>query len=390
MIIRFILGLILLTAAYAGASEVYVIKNIKISSSNKSASIARSQAIESGQMKAFRGLVKLHYPEAENKIDAMDRDDIFSLVESYELSDERRSATNYYARLKVIFSRSHVDKFMKSIGVSFSGNITNSGLSSSESEGASPAIVPVNKVSSPTLTTLVIPVFIQGDKDYWLEDDNEWLETWQKHKLDNKFVLPLVDIEDLRIINKNILSKNLIDLSPLLKKYNVNNIALYNLEDIKDGENHRISFKVNYLNKYHYSWQTHHFTDDSGSNISQLLNVAYDRAQKFNFDDIKASDSLILVSPQVITVDFPVDRISDWINLQKILKSITYISDVQLEKMTIQNYHFSFTSTVSVDDLRVLFERYGFNLSNQNNNSFILTKSSLSGYNNSVGYDYER
>jgi hypothetical protein len=86
------------------------------------------------------------------------------------------------------------------------------------------------------------------------------------------------------------------------------------------------------------------------------------------------------VPPQVITVDFPVDRIDDWINLQNILKTITYISDVKLEKMNIQNYHFSFTSKVSVDDLKILFERHGFSLIDKSKDSFILTKSSFGGY----------
>ena len=62
----------------------------------------------------------------------------------------------------------------------------------------------------------------------------------------------------------------------------------------------------------------------------------------------------------------------------------TYISDVKLEKMTIQNYYFSFTFTVSIDDLKSLFKKYGFTLGDQNNN-FILTKDSTGEYNNSTG-----
>lgn len=389
MIIRFIFSFILLASIYAGANDFYVIKNIKISSSNRSASIARNQAVEDGQMKAFRGLVKLHYPEAESKINTIDREDIFSLVESYELSDEKRSATMYYAKLKVRFSRAHVDKLMKSIGVRFSGTISKRG-DFREEDKIMPVLAPTNKVKAPALTTLAIPVFIQDNHYYWLEDDNAWLDIWQEHKLSNKFVLPLVDIEDLRIINKNIISKNLIDLSSLLEKYNVNNIAIYNLEDVKDGKNHRISLKVNYINKYHYSWQTHHFTDDAGSNISQLLNVAYDKAQKFNFDNSEGANKFMSVAPQIISVDFPVNKISDWLNLQEILKSITYISDVQLEKMTIQNYYFSFTSMISIDDLKVLFEKYGFSLEEQNNDNFILTRDSINKYNNYEGLGNER
>lgn len=390
MIIRFALSLILFFSISAGANEVFVIKNINISSSNKSASIARNEAIESGQMKAFRGLVKLHYPDAQDKISKIDPDDIFSLVEGYELSDERRSSSDYHAKLKVKFSRSHVDNLMRSIGVSFSGAAIKNKKRYIEVDEVSPVAPVANDTVSTSFTTLAIPVFIQDNKDYWLEDGNAWLDIWQEHDLSDKFVIPLVDIEDLRVINKNIISKNLIDLSSLLEKYNVNNIALYNLEDIKEGDNHRISLKVNYINKYHYSWKTHHFSDDAGGDISKLLNAAYDKVQKFDFnsdldDCCKVSDDLIIVDPYMVAVEFPVNKISDWLGLQETLKNITYIDGVQLDKMTIRNYSFSFNSKISIDDLKEVFIKYGFSLEEKSNNSFVLTKASVNEYDNYEG-----
>ncbi len=383
MLIRLAFSLILFFTVYAQANEVYVIKNIKISSSNKSANIARNDAIEAGQLKAFRGLVKLHYPDAQNKVSKINKDDIFSLVESYELSEEKRSATNYYAKLKVKFSRFHVDKLMKSLGATFSESSapTKNTEAAAALEDPKPIVAASETVipSAPLLTTLVVPVFIKDSKDYWFDDDNLWLSTWQKHKQSSNFVLPLADLEDITLINKEIINKNLIDLAPLLEKYNVNNIAIYSFEDIEEGQNHRATLKINYINKHHYSWQTYHFKDVFGTDLSKLLNSGYNEAQVFKFDSnldtcCKVVNDLVTVEPKVITIDFPVEKISDWLNLQQILKTITYVSDIRLEKMSITNYRFFLTINISVAEFKDLLNKYGFRLDEQNNNLFLLTK----------------
>ena len=384
MIIRIALSLILFFTVYAEASEVYVIKNIKISSSNKSANIARNDAIEAGQIKAFRGLVKLHYPDAQSKAAKVNKEDIFSLVESYELSEEKRSATNYYAKLKVKFSRSHVDKLMQSLGASFSESAvpTKNTEAAVDIEEPKPIVAASSETvapSAPLLTTLVVPVFIKDGKEYWFDDDNLWLNIWQKHKQSSNFVLPLADLEDITLINKGIINKNLIDLAPLLEKYNVNNIAIYSFEDLEDGQNHRATLKVNYINKHHYSWQTYHFKNALGNDLSKLLTEEYDEAQVFKFDSnldtcCKVVNDLVTVEPRVITIDFPVEKISEWLNLQQILKTIPYVSDVRLEKMSITNYRFFLTINISTADFIDILNKYGFRLGEQNNNLFLLTK----------------
>lgn len=371
MIFRIILNLILFFAIYAQASEVYVIKNIKISASNKSASIARNEAIEEGQLKAFRGLVKLHYPDAQSKISQINKDDILSLVEGFELSEERRSATNYYAKLKVKFSRPHIDKLMQDLGASFSGAIKTPSVEEvTELSQPTPINTIPEKVTQKNFTTLVIPVFINKDKEYWFDDDNPWLDTWQKKNLDAKFILPVVDLEDLALINKNIIHKNVIDLTSLFKKYGVNNIALYTVEDRQQGQDHHIVSKVNYINKYLYSWQAYHFADGTGLDLSQLLNKSYNDIQNFNFNsDLDACcsiiDDLATVEPQTIMINFQVAKISDWLSLEQIIKRINYISNMQLERVTLNNYYFSLTFNISIDGLKNLFSKYGFDLTEQ-------------------------
>lgn len=374
------------------ASDVYIIKNVKISSNDKIASVARNKAIEDGQLKAFTGLVKLHYPDALSKIKSIDKEDILSLVESFELSNERRSATRYMAVLRVRFSRSHVDQLMDSIGVSFTeASITKKSIESDKIENSvnneaetAQAIVPINDfpaaqedsqpqaVLSPTLVTLVVPVFIEENQEYWLDEDkNLWFKFWQ-NKLakenSSKFVLPLGDLEDLILLNKKITHKNLIDLAPLFDKYNVNNIAVYTVDDSIEGDKHFASIRVDYINKFYYSWQNHKFTAFAAEDTNNLLTKAYEISSEFDFSDNKYKNSSINfqeIKPYKIEIEIPVEKISDWVSFKNLLSDIRYISEIKLDKMTIKQYNFSCVSNISIENLKELFKKYNYSLEEQ-------------------------
>ena len=52
-------------------------------------------------------------------ISKLNKDKMLDTVEGFELSEEKRSATNYLAKLKVKFNREDVDKLMNSLGAVF-------------------------------------------------------------------------------------------------------------------------------------------------------------------------------------------------------------------------------------------------------------------------------
>lgn len=361
------------------ANEVFIIKNIKISSNNKVANIARAQAVEAGQLKAFKGLVKLHYPEALSKISSIEKDDIFSLVESYELSDERRSATHYSAKLKIKFSRPHVDQLMSSLGAHYSeGNARVQQNDDSVDASANEAVDSNHAALPPTLTTLVIPVYINQNNEYWFDETNNlWLKFWQNKETNNKFVLPIADLEDRILFNNKLSHKNLLDLSPLLDKYSVNNIAIYTLEDLteENSANHIVSLRVSYLNRFHYSWQSHNFTTHSGQDLNQLFEQAYMQVQEFNFsrNSETQESSFKEIAPYIINVEYSIEKLSDWVYLQKILSGINYIDNVKLRKIQNKNYDFSFNAKISIEDLVKTFKQRGFVLQ-ESDSKFYLTK----------------
>ena len=376
---------IVLFSYVAIANEVYIIKNVKISGNNKTASIARNMAIEKGQLKAFDMLVKLHYPAAVNKLSKLNKDKILDTVEGFELSEEKRSATNYLAKLKVKFNREDVNKLMNSLGAVFTEapkkvqleeeQITPESAKSSEAIQAPPT-------DSSNTITLIVLIFEQEDRYYGLGDENIWSDLWSKSlekKANAKFILPIGDLEDLAMLNRDVLKKNLIDLAPLFDRYNVNNLAICRVIDQSQDSMHHLSLQVDYINKYHHAWQRHDFPSVEGSNLSSLLNKSINEVEQFSFNSSRNNSSkisfdLTIVDPYIIAVDYKVEKLSDWVNLEQILTGIRYISNIDLKQITVNNYHFTITANIAVEDLEEMLKKYNLILQSQSGNKYLLEK----------------
>ena len=382
---RFLLILSLsLFSLFAQASEVYVVKAIKIAANDKNASIARNIAVEKGQLKAFQILVKRHYPSALSKISSIDTNMILGTVAGFELSEERRSTTNYFAKLNVKFSRDHLDKLMHGLGADFHQVENIAKAEELEQEQPVANQLPTT-VTSPTLNSLLVPVYEKAGKTYWLEDENIWLHFWHKKLATNfaevksrdLFTLAAGDLEDLSLLNKHILSKNIIDLSALFEKYDVNNIVLLRLGNLENSPTPHLTMQVNYINKYNPRWQQHNFPDLEGDNLEELLKQASSELYNFNFNSAnlsKASTNFSMTNPHTIAIDFPIEKLSDWVELEQILKTNKYITHIDLKTMNTERYNFALTYKISFIDLQTLLQSYNFNLLDRGDNKFLLMR----------------
>jgi hypothetical protein len=357
---------------FATAEEVYTVKSVKISASDKNASAARNIAIEDGQIKAFQILVKQHFPEALDKLKSLSEDNILSTVAGFELSQEKRSATNYVALMNVKFSRAHMDKLMNSRGANF-----HKAKKPQTEEPQDDSTLPI-AVTSPTMVSLVIPIYEQNDQTYWLDEENDWLNLWHKNSSNGKFVMPVGDLEDLGLINKNILNKNIFDLSTLLERYNANNLVLARASH---KDNH-LALQVDYINRFGSTWQQHNFTDIEGEKSEELLKQAYEEIQKFNFNNHEsASQAKFQQSkPHKILVEFPIESFSDWVHLEKIMTESEYITNLEVQSMSLNKYNFSFTYNISFIDLQAFFKNHRFNLNEEESNKFSLSKETNAEY----------
>jgi hypothetical protein len=371
MLARIYLIVFILLSVTANASEIYIVRNIKISASDKNSSIARNIAIEKGQIKAFNLLVRQYYPKAIDKSSELKDDVILDTVAGFELANEKRSTTNYVAQITVKFSRDDVDKLMRSMGARFNAGKTPAKKEELDTNPPSDDL---------TVTTLLVPIYEKDEQMYWLDDDNSWLSFWRsKLRWSNKdlFTLPAGDIEDISLLNNNILNKNLNDLEPLFERYGVNNIAVLKVGDLQDNPYH-LTLQVNYINQYSYRWQQYNFADLEGENLEELYNQSYDEIKQFNFVNqagtTKDAANYLITDSHEINIDFPIEKISDWLELEKVLSTSRYISKLDLKVINASQYNFSINYNVSFLDLKAFFKQYKLTLQDRRNNKFLLMR----------------
>ena len=376
----FLLSLLFLSF-FASADEIYNVKGIKIAASNKNSSMARNIAIEQGQIKAFNMLVKRHFPDAVSK--KFKEDDILNTVAGFELSEERISATNYFAKMNVKFSRVHIDKIMKNFGAKFHQSVAVKENTRQEDLNQEKEILP-EAITSPTMVTIIVPVLEKDGQTYWIEEENEWLNFWH-HKISStdlkgRFILPVGDLEDLSVLNKNILNKNIIDLSQILERYNANNIALVRLGDIGDDKNHHLTLQLNYINKYNAAWYKHNFADLEGNDIKVLFDQAYQdiNGAVFSTDSnhLINNDKYNITIVNKLSIVYITNNFSDWVYLEKLLTKSNYIDNLELQSMNINNYKFIVAYKISLLDLQDLFKKANLALIDQGDDRFILKRDS--------------
>lgn len=381
MWIRFLLLInIIFLSFFSSAAEIYTVKSVKVVASNKSASIARNIAIENGQIKAFHILVKQHFPDAAGEIGNISNESILNTVAGFEISNEKKSATNYLATLNVKFNKLQLDKLMKNLGVEAKFSEKEMPPENKVTENSLP-----QAVTSPTLNSLIIPVYENQAKLQWIDEDNNPWHNYLNSKISGlltknpKFTLPVGDIEDLSIINKNILNRNIIDLDQLMEKYNVNNILLAKLFSVQEDSQVHYELQLNYINKFNPKWQQHNIDNLSGEEVVEIMKIAYEAIENYDYSKTytKIKQNFNLTSIHNIIIDFNIDLISDWIHLEKILKESEYIENIKLRNMNLNKYKFSIDYKISYLDLVAFFNNNNYELTEEQNSNYKLSKVNL-------------
>lgn len=158
--------------------EVFAVGNVAVDATAETAAAARTNAIASGEARAFRRLLeRLTLAADRARLPAADMARLNELVQDIAIADERTSATRYIARLTVRFRPDGIRSLLREAGIPFS-------------ETASKPL-------------LVIPVLEQaGERRLW-EEPNPWREAWAAREQGDGLVriqAPIGDLADVAAI----------------------------------------------------------------------------------------------------------------------------------------------------------------------------------------------
>lgn len=214
--------LFLATPALASADDPYTILGVTIDATGSNALDAQTIAMRRGQAVAAQRLIeRLTLPEdrvgtpldfgSAGAIDSIfDTSAIAELISGLQIDNEQRSATRYLGELAVNFNRRAVVRLLNSYGVPF--------------------------VESQSHATLVLPVYDAGGQ-FYLWDDNPWLEAWTSRSYANALApmtVPASDTGRTILSARDALALDEPRLRELASLYGVSRIAVLRAQE-RDG-----------------------------------------------------------------------------------------------------------------------------------------------------------
>lgn len=167
------------TPAFAAESKIFTVSRVAVDVTAVSAAVARGQALADGQAKAFELLLeRLTLSEHRQRIGVVDGVKLGALIQGFEITRERASATRYVAEMTVRFRSANVRKLLRDAAVPYS-----------ETEARPLLIVPVfEDATGPQPAGLLL----------W-EEINPWRRAWAGIVGGGAIVplvLPAGDLED--------------------------------------------------------------------------------------------------------------------------------------------------------------------------------------------------
>ncbi|AWZ00257.1 MAG: DUF2066 domain-containing protein [Rhodobiaceae bacterium] len=171
-------GLILLIGTMgtpAAAADVFTVTGISIDATAETATQARNAAVADGQRRALEVLLKrLALQEDWSLLPTVDTNLAEGMVRSFQVANEKRSATRYLANLSVKFQPNAVRNLFTARSIPFS--------------------------ESRERTAVIVPVLTDATGDRLWDEGNAWTAAWAGTDLDNiltPMVVPLGDIGDM-------------------------------------------------------------------------------------------------------------------------------------------------------------------------------------------------
>ena len=172
-------AMVLLTLPASAADNVFVIRDVPVDETADSADAARRVAIARGEAEAWnRLMLRLVVPGEIQNVPQMSGDQLDSMIQSFEIADERITADRYRALITVRFRADAVRGLLAANGIAHA--------------------------NEPSPLLLVLPVQRGEAGEVLWAEDNAWLRAWQHEPGGGKVVdvvVPFADLEDIMAID---------------------------------------------------------------------------------------------------------------------------------------------------------------------------------------------
>jgi hypothetical protein len=295
--------------------SVYSVRGVKVDANADTAAAAQKIALAEGQNIAAERLLKRITPLSRHAdLPEADSAYVANLVQSMEVSSEKRSSTRYLADLVFNFRRGAVRRLLRNLGIPFS-----------------------ETMSKPVL---VLPVYDRaGAANLW-DDPNPWRDAWRGIDNSNRFVpliVPEGGLHDMGAISVDqAVNADAGRLAAIAARYKVETVIIVHAvqrRNLASGTD-QLNVAIQRFSSSEDSTVVETFEGKVGETLADLLgNAAYGVASLIE-ENWKRATRLGFSERGPLSVHLKLSDLADWVMLKRRLEAIAAVDQVELRELT--------------------------------------------------------
>ncbi|MBT3790846.1 MAG: DUF2066 domain-containing protein [Alphaproteobacteria bacterium] len=297
---------------------VYSVGGVKVDASADTAAAAQKIALAEGQNIAAERLLKRITPlNRHGDLPSANNSYVSNLVQSMEVSSEKRSSTRYLAELVFNFRRGAVRRLLRDLGIPFS-----------------------ETMSKPVL---VLPIYERaGAANLW-DDPNPWREAWRGIDNSNRFVpliIPEGGLHDMGAISVDqAVNADASRLTAIAARYKAETVIIVHAVQRRNlaGGTDLLDVAIQRFSATEDSTVIESFESTVGEPLANLLGKAATGVASLIEENWKLATRLGFSERGPLSVRLKLQTLADWITLKRRLEAIPAVDQVELRELTRQS-----------------------------------------------------
>lgn len=341
----------------------YTVEDIAAEATGKSPSAARTSAISLARRDAFLILLSrldLNTSTADNISD----DEIFEMVRSEQIDNEKIAGSRYSATMRIIFSKDFVDHILaqKKEQKSLAPNTFDKALQAAKDDEG------VDEID------VIIPVKIINKKPIMWQEAGDWQRALESSIFKNprkKLLLPAADISNLGLVNRdNVRDVTYDSLAPMMTRYKAE--AAYVIFFSQDTVENRINVEISYIRKMQKKPIKLSFINANRLDYQDLLNKVAKKTIEYiisgqNTDNVSGGTS-------VLNIAIPINSLGEWLLIKRQIENSNLVNQIAIKSLSRNQVLISANYVNNGIEPAQAFERVGLSLSKQSDNLYILRR----------------
>jgi hypothetical protein len=302
----------------ARAQDLFTVSGVAVDKTAKTVRAARDRAIAEGQTVALRQMFeRITLKSDHGYLPQPTGPELATLVQSFEVADEKTSATRYLAKLTVHFNKDAVRQLLRNSGIGFTETLAK----------------PI----------LVLPVYEFAATRVLWEEPNPWMMAWRRSEAPGALaplISPLGDLTDVAAINaEQALSGDTERLEAVTERYQLSDVLVAHAKlTLAVGTGiPRLAVTIQQYGPSGDRTLIETYTGTAGGKTDALLDHAV-ASIRDKFEEGWKRETLIKFgSEDRLSVNVPLNGLGDWLAIRNRLETVAEIKKIDIASITYQD-----------------------------------------------------